>query len=56
MKHKCLFGDICPFDDCDQCEDYSPVDPDGMDELPLNSYQAQWREQWNRMIEAGGRE
>lgn len=34
MKQRCLFGDICPFEDCEECTDFSPVDVNGMDELP----------------------
>ncbi|MBO5970939.1 MAG: hypothetical protein J6S14_20880 [Clostridia bacterium] len=40
MKKLCLFGDICPFDDCDQCDDYTPVDAYGEPDINLTQHKS----------------
>lgn len=53
MKQRCLFGDICPFEDCEECTDFSPVDVNGMDELPQEQYKEAWHQVWYKTIGHG---
>lgn len=51
MKAQCLFGDICPFNDCNQCMEYAPVDANGLDDRDMSEDIHEWRRQWARMLE-----
>ena len=38
MKNHCLFGDICPCEDCEECSDYTPVDVNGEPDVDLSQH------------------
>lgn len=51
MKTHCLYGDICPFSDCTQCQDYICVDANGVYDFDTSEDMYEWHRQWARMLE-----
>lgn len=51
MKNQCLFGDICPCEDCEECSDYTPVDVYGEPEVDLSQHKRMALKEYVMMIE-----
>lgn len=52
MKQRCLFGDICPFDDCEECSDYSPIDENGEPDVDMRNHKRMALKDWVQLMEA----
>lgn len=50
MKNHCLFGDICPCGDCEECSDYTPVDVYGEPDVNLSRLKRIALEDWVQLM------
>lgn len=50
IKQYCLYGDICPFDDCEECSDFAPVDVNGEPGINFSQHKRIALEDWVQMM------
>lgn len=50
MKNICLYGDICPCDDCEECSDFVPVDVNGEPGVNFAQHKRMALEDWVQLM------